>query len=434
MTTLVRWAARLYPAAWRERYALEFEALLEDVGPGGRDLWDLLRGALLMHLRTVSLTFLKIVARMHAGRRAGGRNLVLRASEWYVSTAVMRISLPSTQTGAGSDIDRKLTALRHLQALQQSILSRSSLSSLIAGQNLYVKERSQYPLEDIVLGMRDRDLRIRPVPSAGAWTFAVEFANENPAAAQATVRAVVASLIDQNVRVSVQDGKGGVNMELLDPASLPSRPVSPNRLKAIASGLGTGLVFGLVCGAAFLVIRRKERWSFRRIGAFAAAGMALGLTVAFLIPDEYVSTAVAQSVDPDTALSTVGQVLSEDSLATIIRQEGLFTSELARGGMSQATRKMRESITVQTVQAGPAAAFTISFRYPDRWKAQQVTRDLAVRFTGAPPHATEILDPPSLPQGPIFPNRRLIVLLGTVSGILLGLAASHLRKMTPATA
>jgi len=434
MKTLVRWAARLYPAAWRERYALEFEALLEDVRPRGHDLWDLLRGALLMHIRTVSFTFLKIVAgcTLATALVAGIWSSML--PNRYVSTAVMRISLPSPETGAGSDLDRKLAALRHLQALQQSILSRPSLSSLITGQNLYVKERSQYPVEDVILEMRNRDLRIRPVPSADAWTFAVEFANENPAAAQATVRAIVASLIDQNVRVSVQEGKGGVNMELLDPASLPARPVSPNRLKAIASGLATGLVLGLVCGVAFLVIRRNERWRLRHIGAFAAAGMALGLAVAFLIPDEYVSTAVAQSVDRDTALSTVGQVLSEDSLAAIIRQEGLFPAELAHGGMSQATRKLRESIRVQTVQAGPVAAFTISFRYPDRWKAQQVTRDLAIRFTAAPPHVAEILDPPSLPDGPIFPNRSVIALLGTLAGILSGLAASHLRKMTAATA
>src|SRR5207344_1451934 len=120
---------------------------------------------------------------------------------------------------------------------------------------------SQYPLEDIVSEMRDRDLRIRPVPSAGTWTFAVEFANENPAAAQATVRAIVALLIDQNLRVSMRDGKGGANVEVLDPASLPSQPVSPNRLKAIANGLATGLLLGLVCGAVFSAIRRKEPWS-----------------------------------------------------------------------------------------------------------------------------------------------------------------------------
>ncbi len=432
MKTLVRWAARLYPAAWRERYAGEFEALLEDVGPGIGDLWDIMREALFMQI--VSLSFWKIVAGCTVATALAAGIWSSLLPNRYVSTAVMRVSLPPNPASGSSLIDRKLSALRRLQALQQTALSRSSLSSLITGQNLYVKERSQYPLEDIVLGMRDRDLRIRPVPSAGDWTFAVEFANDNPAAAQATVSAIVASLIDQNVRASMQDGKGGVNMELLDPASLPSRPVSPNRLKAISSGLGTGLVIGLLCGAVFSVIRRKGRWSLWRLGAFAAAGLALGLTIAFLIPDEYVSTAVAQSVDRDTALSPALQVLSEDSLAAIIRQEGLFPAELARGGMSQATRKMRESIRVQTVQAGPAAAFTISFRYPDRWKAQQVTRDLVIRFVGAPPHASEILDPPNLPSGPFFPNRRVIALLGTLLGIALGVAASYLRKMAPATA
>jgi hypothetical protein len=47
-----------------------------------------------------------------------------------------------------------------------------------------------------------------------------------------------------------------------------------------------------------------------------------------------------------------------------------------------ATRKMRnEFIRVQQVQAGPdGGAIAISFRYPDRYKAQAVTRDLVNRF------------------------------------------------------
>ena len=38
MRTLIRWAVRLYPATWRNRYAVEFEALLDDISPCAGDL------------------------------------------------------------------------------------------------------------------------------------------------------------------------------------------------------------------------------------------------------------------------------------------------------------------------------------------------------------------------------------------------------------
>ena len=210
-------------------------------------------------------------------------------------------------------------------------------------------------------------------------------------------------------------------MEVLDPASLPSRPASPNRVKAMVNGLLTGLLVGLLCGAIFSIVRRKERWSIQRIGGFAAAGMALGLTVAFLIPDEFISTAVLRTADASTLQSTIGQVLSDDSLAAIVRKDNLFSRELNRGDINDATRKMRDSIRVRIVQAGLAGdAFDISFQYPDRFQAQQATRDLVARFTGAPQSATEILDPASDPNGPAYPNRLTIAVLGTAAGILLG--------------
>jgi hypothetical protein len=34
MRRLLRLAAWLYPPAWRDRYGAEFEALLDDAGPG----------------------------------------------------------------------------------------------------------------------------------------------------------------------------------------------------------------------------------------------------------------------------------------------------------------------------------------------------------------------------------------------------------------
>jgi hypothetical protein len=42
MRTLIRWAARLYPASWRNRYAAEFDALLDDLAPCLGDLCDVL--------------------------------------------------------------------------------------------------------------------------------------------------------------------------------------------------------------------------------------------------------------------------------------------------------------------------------------------------------------------------------------------------------
>src|ERR1700733_14642711 len=46
MRTLIRWAARLYPEAWRERYGPEFDALLEDMSPSLGDVCDVVRDAL----------------------------------------------------------------------------------------------------------------------------------------------------------------------------------------------------------------------------------------------------------------------------------------------------------------------------------------------------------------------------------------------------
>jgi hypothetical protein len=52
MRTLIRWAARLYPAAWRNRYAAEFDALLDDISPNLGDLCDVLGDVLRVRATT----------------------------------------------------------------------------------------------------------------------------------------------------------------------------------------------------------------------------------------------------------------------------------------------------------------------------------------------------------------------------------------------
>src|SRR5213075_3546714 len=52
MRTLIRWAARLYPPAWRNRYAAEFDALLDDISPSFGDVCDVLGDVLRVRATT----------------------------------------------------------------------------------------------------------------------------------------------------------------------------------------------------------------------------------------------------------------------------------------------------------------------------------------------------------------------------------------------
>jgi Gram-negative bacterial TonB protein C-terminal len=52
MKTLIRWAARLYPATWRNRYAAEFDALLDDISPSFGDVCNVLGDVLRVRATT----------------------------------------------------------------------------------------------------------------------------------------------------------------------------------------------------------------------------------------------------------------------------------------------------------------------------------------------------------------------------------------------
>lgn len=52
MRTVIRWAARLYPPAWRNRYAAEFDALLDDITPSFRDVCDVIGDVLRVRATT----------------------------------------------------------------------------------------------------------------------------------------------------------------------------------------------------------------------------------------------------------------------------------------------------------------------------------------------------------------------------------------------
>src|SRR5882724_10639903 len=141
MKAWLRWSARFYPRAWRERYGEEFDALLEQVDAGWRHVADVLRGALTMQLRT-GASYLKLAGALAVVGAFASLAASFAVPQSYVSSAVVRMSP------------------RQLDFLKQQILSRGSLSEMMQrpSLNLYRGERARTPMEDIIQQMRTRDI------------------------------------------------------------------------------------------------------------------------------------------------------------------------------------------------------------------------------------------------------------------------------------
>ena len=77
MKRVIRFIVGLYPARWRRRYGAEFDALLGDITPGWRDFFDVLKGALAMHMTTGALGKSAAVFGAACALLAGGVSLTL---------------------------------------------------------------------------------------------------------------------------------------------------------------------------------------------------------------------------------------------------------------------------------------------------------------------------------------------------------------------
>jgi capsular polysaccharide biosynthesis protein len=472
-----RWillAARLYPRAWRERYGEEFQALLEDVKPGWRELADVIGGALKMQIAK-GITPLKTMAALAVAGMIVAAVASFAVPRRYVSSAVVRIA-------AQADAPQRIDAIR------MDVLSRGNLAALICkpSWDLYSEERQRAPLEDAIEQMQ-RDIQIRPVaaPSPnGAQALGVFFTYPDKEKAQAVVRELATEVVSYNAAVNRNRGEvwqrawpsvplpPGHGLEILSVAYLPQKPVSPNRFEFVACGLGAGLVPGLLTA---LVMRWPK--STLRAAGFAVAGGALAFGLSLLLPDTYTSTAemrlLQPSLVPDRLVSDVSGgpvaehiqrlaqgVLSEDLAPSILKLD-LYPAERARKPLEEVAGIMRRNIAIQPMSQplappGDSRRFSISFSYPNRLKAQAAVSELVMRFflrnivetraRSATKSAEarfavdrefgetlDLLEPASLPQNPVAPNRLAIAAAGLALGLLLGALAPRLwrRNRTP---
>jgi succinoglycan biosynthesis transport protein ExoP len=145
------------------------------------------------------------------------------------------------------------------------------------------------------------------------------------------------------------------------------------------------------------MLRRYRSWL---IGPMFV-GLVIAVVVAFMWPDTYVSQAVMRITPQqisDRLVPTVvnmqmqqrleqmrQEILSRSSLSELISRPSLdlYRKERARYPMEDIIQDMRnKAIRIQIAEIGrTASAFTISFSYPDRFKAQAVVRELVTKFT-----------------------------------------------------
>src|SRR5689334_23359545 len=149
------------------------------------------------------------------------------------------------------------------------------------------------------------------------------------------------------------------------------------------------------------MLRRYRSWL---IGPMFA-GLVISVVVAFLWQDTFVSTAVMRITPPQISERLVAsvvnsqlqqrlqqmqqEILSRGSLTELIQRPSLdlYKKERQSKPMEDVVEMMRKDIKLTILETPSssgkkmAAAFQISFSYPERYKAQLVVAQLVTKFT-----------------------------------------------------
>jgi uncharacterized protein involved in exopolysaccharide biosynthesis len=220
MKRLLRLAARLYPSSWRQRYAVEFEALLDDVQPGWRILLDIIYGALTMQIRTHGTI---PIACALAGALVGGF-VAMQIPAVYASSTTVRL--------AGRDVANVGSA-----PAQQL---RAALANALDGS------RGGPAATSVTLLSSD----------AAHTTVRITYADSDPVQAQRVAERLAAALATGQ--------EPATSNEILDFPALPTSPVAPNYALTIAAGGAVGLAIG---GVVVLLLMSRRRLAGPGAGA-----------------------------------------------------------------------------------------------------------------------------------------------------------------------
>jgi hypothetical protein len=387
----------LYPKSWRNRYRNEFGALLDDVRPSWRTLFDVLGGALKMQMRIWSPW--KVVPAFAMMGVLFAAAFTLTIPKRYVSTAIVKMG--------DKWQDQWFLAVGRVE-------SRAYLTTLIKEEGLYRAERARMPIQDVVEQMRQRDIGIKIVDGQGAHTFAVSFSSTSDAEeAHRTAERLASRFV------------GPTTSMVVTPPNLPAAPAGPRLSRNIVMGLFSGVVLG----SLFALFSGLKVWKLA--AALGVAGAIAGGAIAFVLPVRFASEAVVRFEDPDqTAVrERVSQIVEtmrgDGTFRAIAERHNLYSKE------SDRERKLRDHLHItyqytEPVGNGPAMVFRFddSDRYTARMVMSDVVSQLINRVMASSPGVKRavLIDTPSLPLRAYFPNRPVVA----GSGLSIGLACAIL--------
>jgi hypothetical protein len=284
MRQTARFLIRLYPATWRARYGEEFEALLEDSSAGWLATFDLLKGAIKMQFSVPA--FPKLAVMLSITGLLAGLAISFVVEPRYVSTATMTLGdslVNSTASGVSPNLRE------YFAQMQTEILTRTSLSTVIQDQHLelYMRERAGTPLEDVIEKMRKDAPITMEAPGSNYIVFRITFAYPDRVKGRDTVQALINKFEESNrvrqgahafvkrqrsydqidrmeARIAALEKRlgippappepldeltpvsNGIIMVVVDPPSLPTGPVYPDRFRFMGMGFGAGLAAAVV--------------------------------------------------------------------------------------------------------------------------------------------------------------------------------------------
>jgi capsular polysaccharide biosynthesis protein len=222
-TTVLSFLTRLYPAVWRRRYEAEFDALLDELQPSWRDVFDVLKGALKMQFAK-SLTLKFAIAFSVLGAIVAGI-IAVALPDRYVATGIMTVQYHDSAAKSNTTLQ-----------LAESVFSRPALTQVIEKHDLYRSERANQPLENVVDQMR-RDIRVQLTPLN---TIEVSFVHNDRHKAQVVTEEILDRFVKENLLRKVNS-----TLQVIDTPSLPQSPISPNRTTIALIGLCGGSLLGV---------------------------------------------------------------------------------------------------------------------------------------------------------------------------------------------